>query len=617
MSRILGRLMASGDPAVKAWGHELVEAARKRGVILDPVTEETLHQAIEAPSLFEAPQDGPLLQKLLGRSYRAVIDDRSTSRRFRLTSQPAFQETFSRVLAEHAESAEGPVLDPGLPLPTLFRELEHKKREDVIRAATGQMARAEAVRQTVRDAWLREQALSLFNAADAVVRTRPGSDAAVQAPHELQRIEEYLSLAERMIQGSRFLLAHQSGEALRDVGMLREVIASSDRECLTTIAERLQAMLASREINSEFMELTLQARWRMLGIHAPFARFALEGNESPSDAATRISRGLHASGRVPDVEELALISGLLVMAGKPRMAVVALNEFQVHPLMRGSALLLSAWRDRLGREDPRYRDAIEPEILVSAVGVWRSPAAMRYVANPDRLAQPMVQVLSPLLQMAREQGRPVHLEFGAGTLPQGIRIAQQDPESLVLSIEGEVKPIQWKLLGTTEAPPNFHLLEGWSEWLAPHATEPFAESAVMVAPSPLSIRPMLLSALLAVKPGGRIDFFQPVHEEAPLSLLYGANIGFEQTLLDPRGAFIPQSLYLRDYQVRLTRVIVPRFVAGAPVGGFAPEAPSERPLQLAVSAGAGDAIRLSTRRVGDQTILVVVAASTATSALKR
>lgn len=613
MSRILGRMMASNDPAVKAWGHELVEAARNCGVVLDPVTAETLHQAIETPSLFEAPQDGPLLKKLLGRSYRAVLDDRATARRFQLASQPALQQTFSRVLHEYVTSEEEP--EPKAPLPLKHRDL--KDRTVAVRAAIDLMARAGAVRQMVRDPWLREQALALFSAADAVVRARPDSPAWIHASGELQRVEEYLELAERMIQGSRFILAHESGKAIRDVEMLREILPSSERDRLIAIAERLQAMLSSREIGSEFMELTLTARWRMMGIHAPFARFALEGDESPSDAAQRIARSLHRSGRVPDVEELALISGLLVMADRPRTALLAVHEFQVHPLMRGSALLLAAWRDRLGRENPLYREAIEPTILLSAVGVWRDSVLPRSTLNLDDLSQPMVDAFEPLLQKASDEGRPLHLEFGGGSLPHGLKIARDNPSALVLSIEGEIKPIQWDLLGMRQAPPNFHLLEGRSEWLAPYASAPFAQSATMVAPSPLSLRPMLLSALLAVKPGGTIDFYQPVHEEASLALLYDARIGFEQTLLDPRGAFIPQSWYLRDYQVRLTRIVVPRFQAAAPVGGFAPEAPSERPLQLAVSAGAGDAIRLSTRRVGDQTVLVVAAASTAASALKR
>ncbi len=611
MSRILGMMMASGDPAVKAWGHELVEAARARGVILDPVTAETLHEAIETPSLFESPQDGPLLRKLLGRSYRAVLDDRSIARAFQLASQPSLQKVFSRVLREYVTAEE----EPEAPQPPGYGEF--RDREAVVRAAIQLMGRAGAVHQMVRDPWLREQALSLFGDADAVVRARPGSPAWIHARSELQRVEEAVEIAERMLQGSRFTLAHESGIAMRDVEMLREVLPSGERERLVAIAERLQAMLSSREIDSEFLELALQARWRTTGVRAPFARFALEGDESPAEAAERIARRLRQGGRVPGVEELALISGLLVMAGRPRMAICAMHEFLVHPLMRGSALLLAAWRDRLGRDHPFYRDAIEPEILVSAVGVWRESALSHFTFCDDRLSQPMIDALPPLLERAREEGRPVHLEFGGGTLPDGIRIARQDPSALVLSIEGEVRPIQWELMGMAEPTPNFHLLEGRSEWLAPYASEPFAESAVMVAPSPLSIRPMLLSALLAVKPGGRIDFYQPVHEETPLALLYGARIGFEQTLLDPRGAYIPPSRYLLDYQVRLTRVVVPRFEARGSVGGFAPETPSERPLQLAVSAGAGEAIRLSTRRVGGQTVLVAAAASTAASALKR
>nr|HPQ80186.1 hypothetical protein [bacterium] len=270
--------------------------------------------------------------------------------------------------------------------------------------------------------------------------------------------------------------------------------------------------------------------------------------------------------------ELATLAWLHLLVGRPEAAVRALSEFDADPVVAGAAFLMAGWRYRLRDNEGFFEDIVMP-------GIKKAFLMERFAADeagPSDLGRapwleiPIVDELPKVIEAAAKKNASVLLDLGAGDLPFGLEYAAQTSGIHAISIEPDVHPIDWSSIDVRFPPLNHSFLMGRAEELVPFAAEsPIAQDAVIVAPGEQSVMSMMLSALLAVEPGGEIFVFQNMEDMLPVDLLQSMGLEVEIFSVDTGKYDPPPSRYLaREGEIRMARIRVSQF-GGRRFGGVA------------------------------------------------
>ncbi len=246
-------------------------------------------------------------------------------------------------------------------------------------------------------------------------------------------------------------------------------------------------------------------------------------------------------------DDAAELVGLHLHTETPEHITPLLEGFALPKNYERAILLSGAYAFRVGAESDLYRTLFYPAIVRPIISYLPRPEPLAF---EDALVPPVEAIFPTLLATAEREGREIHLEFGGFMTPDGIRIANEQPELLVASIDPTASTIVKELIPATAQYENFIHLRGDAERIAPWAAlNPFASSASIVAPSPATLDGLMLSALLAVRPGGTITIFSLERESMDIPFLHRLNLPVEQRSFRWSLQEGPYSTYLREGEI--------------------------------------------------------------------
>ncbi|MFH1830971.1 MAG: hypothetical protein ABH871_09395 [Pseudomonadota bacterium] len=230
------------------------------------------------------------------------------------------------------------------------------------------------------------------------------------------------------------------------------------------------------------------------------------------------------------------------------------------PIVWRTAILLSAYRKRLKNEPGKLS---EIDLIIDTIFHCTQTQMSWFFDVLKKQVRPLSAEEETSIQgsffdefdraITCPEGKetPIHIELGGGGVPYGLRLAEEMPRARVISIDPMPKQLAPPLLrtvqryvnhfqqdnyrkyhlmnkGEIEKPANFVELAGYAEWMAlALAKKPVADSLAIVSPNPNILPSMLLSACLAVKPGGKILVCMLPHDRIPNAMLSVSGLTIE------------------------------------------------------------------------------------------
>jgi len=344
--------------------------------------------------------------------------------------------------------------------------------------------------------------------------------------------------------GGALELLHMPKEGFRRQGgmiadglevALREVSAD-DMQKVSELVKTIRACLEADAIEGPPRDIAVEAHIVLSDI-----LFSRERDEQEEDQSTN-----EASFR-----EMTSAAYELIREGYPEVAVEAAGDMTENAPLAGAALLDAAFRHRLRDSSSSFLADIAPVLKrtrITAVAAKGSGAMHEFGEH----------LMAKKFPKAISEGAPVHLEFGGGLESYGLERADDRVADRWISIDPDVEAMRIYLETADELPKNFVPVTGRAEESAPFAAnEPFAEDAVMVAPSRNGLDAMILSALLAVKPGGFVNVYMDAEIKNDLKWLEKTGFLVRDERISPGDPTLPPSGRLEGYsEVRHVRVAV-------------------------------------------------------------
>ena len=202
----------------------------------------------------------------------------------------------------------------------------------------------------------------------------------------------------------------------------------------------------------------------------------------------------------------ATLSWMLITTGNEPLAQSAIYEFERNPFYAGAIHLAAAYRSVLGAPNSRYRKVVRPTIVNT---ITNKDFVKESKESKLDEAQPFAAVLPAIIRLG---ATIMHLELAGDAIAYLLKLGERMNSALTMSIDNAnalLKELSRNIRNQTPiSGKSFFPLTGHPAELALFAAdEPFAESAEILSPLPHTLPLTLLSAMLAVRPGGLIKIF--------------------------------------------------------------------------------------------------------------
>lgn len=571
------------NPAFQGWVKSLVHEARRT---LTSIPDSLLNE-IEATNagpfgLASKPELAGVVETL----YREIVDEGYTSY-LKVSTQP-FSAEF-RLWQDPID-----VLRSGFNISDGDTEMQEsefdlfRRYPDIPKGISGVMKEIERLEAFISSSFLKGYLSDIAGALEQIA-----SEETIEASDARRDIES-LGRSVRAISGimgraETSQLSAVIPYIVQSALLARERAADGERVDIERALWRLERAFEVGQSGPRLRELALEVQiraWTILHRFGPaqdasefeagegvedIFTFAQAGDADPEVAAGKLAEEIFARDGSPTPGELATLAWLHLLVGKPEQAISSLSEFEQDPVVSGIALLMAGWRYRLRDRAVFFDDVVLP-------GIKKALLMERFVQDHVKKSQgdrapwleiPLQKEISNIIDKARLEGKPILLDLGAGDVPMGLEYAAASLGMHVVSVEPDVKPIDWSAIDISYPPRNHSFLMGRAEELAPFAAEgPFASGAVMVAPGEENVMAMLLSALLAVEPGGEVIVFQQMEEMLPVDLIESMGLDVKVFVLDSNSPSLPPSRHLgRGEPIRMARIGV-RGLGGKKIGGI-------------------------------------------------
>ena len=200
------------------------------------------------------------------------------------------------------------------------------------------------------------------------------------------------------------------------------------------------------------------------------------------------------------------VSWMQFARGNEPEALSGIYSFEPNPLYANAVFLAAGWRHVLDVWHPIYRETVRPAILNAITSKDFVTAATDIQSGKD---EPLALALP---NISRFRSTTMHLEVAGGDAPYLLKLAQRMsvaltmPERSSITWSQSLSEREWAVSMLASVIGNYLPLRGHPGEVALFAAdEPFAEEAELVSPLPYILPFMLLSAILAVRPGGVIQ----------------------------------------------------------------------------------------------------------------
>lgn len=254
----------------------------------------------------------------------------------------------------------------------------------------------------------------------------------------------------------------------------------------------------------------------------------------------------------PEEEDTPSIADRIAGGEDPQAVWADILDVQVNPAILGAEILQGVFRRRLGGNLPLLA-VLSPE-LNRLAWIDQNPAGVSF--DDPRTVTTRGERTVSIMRSVREAGAPVYVELGGGATPAGIGLARRHPDAWVLSVDPQLAPIRWDLVGAGREPETFVPLAMRAEELALFAAAgPFADAVVAVAPTQAQLMAMLLSAVVLIRPGGHISIYQGEGDEVPAEILRALGLEWTGTVLGPQDGSRPPSEALQGKPMRRVEII--------------------------------------------------------------
>ncbi len=553
------RITDLAQEPVHAWVSRIVEAAAAIGRADDARAIDRLRDFLATPRTIMDAEEANALEEDIVQLYRRTV--RGGVDVLRLEHQrfakqfDRFQESGTVVI----EDSWGELSLRNPPNVTLTDEELFSAYPDIGTTAQQLTWRAGGHVATFSSPFVQTHLDGLRSLAEEIDRI--GLEHPIEARRTLHRINKRLLLIDRLLHTPPDVIPQEAIEAIEAIGLALsdETVFVGDEAPIKMLYQVIKQSITEKRFDADLMRAIIETRLRILEGHpdGPLVdpmhvidpvndnprlnqqhiehlvtelrtvveRYRAEGRHMPLEdlATTAIEPSPLSHTRekfirrgVEQVEDPAFWLGVDVAEGylrseTPRNALLALELFEFSASYSKAILLMAAFRMKVGRESTLFTQTIVPTILESFINDFRIGwliqqfDARRQEKGEANLPSEIVERLPERLEQLLSEERPIHLEFGGGMTPDGIRIAHRRPEGIVLSIDPFVQHVVSPPNAFSPPPLNFERVHGYAEELVPFGS--FAESAVAVAPHPDNAPFMLLAALLTVQPGGTVDFY--------------------------------------------------------------------------------------------------------------
>ncbi|MBN1283220.1 MAG: hypothetical protein JXA24_05550 [Proteobacteria bacterium] len=552
-------LVTFADPAVRDWCHRVIEAARAGGHDF-AVDEDKLRGAIDDPDIFHSDQGAPLWWDFWQAYGAALVGSKDLDVRsqpfasqFRIFSQDP------RILLSHEFRRK---LDGAIP--PVPSEFELVRRYRAVRGSAEELrCEIEGLCRTVVSPGLKDMMDRFASELEEMESESRGGIAGDR--QRLFEIDSSVGRAAAIMDMDRRALAGRAPELFRNTMFAIDLASERAKARLNELRSRIAAELALNPLDEEpcaaagdkgLFEAAAELSLRLSEI----LRIGLFTGKIGAIASEKPDFG----GRM-SFEELSDLAFHAMAAMVPKEALRSIDRTGANPLLVDAALLDAAFRHRMGDSSQAYAEEIGP--FIRRVLVGRPQRVRDGTAAPDGEAEAERDDIAAgrigewlFEQHDSGEPRPMHLELGGGSNPAGLALAARLADVTVLSIDPNCPPIAEEAISRIGfVPRNFLALAGRAERLVPYSFKrPLFEGALMVAPPPLGWVGMMLSAILAVKPGGRVDIYKFNSRNFDFGFLRRS--GFEVSVEDLDGAdpsLPPSSFFESGVSVNHIGITVP------------------------------------------------------------
>ncbi|MFA4972608.1 MAG: hypothetical protein WC683_08340 [bacterium] len=528
-------------PDARDWGRSVIEEALRSDPDVELLHDELLG-AMDDPSVFATPQ-GRRLWWEFWQAYESVV------RRAPLLS--LHSQGFAKRFEFFADT--GVVLRSLESLPWKILRSHPAKHElmrfykDIGRAASLAEERLCGLRSMVESEHLK---LMIDMQLEELSQIRSaGKNELAKARKRLWEINIEVSDALAVLQDSTEGMDFDLMLLLRGMTAARELTDPRTRRIVEALQSVIVKALASgrigvleREAIAEAHILTLEILWA----HEPGA----PAPELTADA------GQNGAKLLADFEEASGFAFAAMSSMRPSQALTKIKSLPHDPSFVEAAMIDAVFANRMGDLSIPYNEEMAPFIRGALLcRVREVPQAVEKSSLEDTLFE------ARLCRTLRSR-RKILLELGGGSALNGLRMAAEDPSAFVFSIDPTVPEISEERIEQIGFVPRNHvILRGRAEEVVPYAFDkPFADKAVMVAPPSFGWAPMMLSALLAVRPGGTVDIYKFNSKNFDYGFLRRAGFGVSVTSLRAENPLIPASDFFKPgMPVSHVRITVPLF----------------------------------------------------------
>ncbi len=544
-------LLALGDRTFREWAHEMVimVGEPEGDDLADP---EEIHEAIDDFKLFieEMLEEDDRLRStfmhylsLVGEENRGFND--AVSRRLRRRSQPfvgPFNVFDDESVGALKLSISGKAERFNVQSPS-DEDLEKYLIPDIERGANLMRRHIEALRGAALGGGVHDYLDRIDGELEAIA-SRGDRDPA-QDRRRIWEIEWMAAGAVELLNMSDEGFIRHSREKADALESWLASMPERDSHAVSTLVTDIRTCLDGDAIGGRLRDMVVEA-------HVVLAELCFSEEQR--------SRALETVDFQHTFDGISKFVYECMMVGAPETAVSIVRQIKGDSALASSALLDASYRYRLRNSGSTLLDVITPVLRRTRIGV--SPDANGKDSYPpptslldDRLIDAMLTLRLPELI---GQEMPLFLEFGGGWTPYGLDVAVENSNHIVLSIDPDYEPVKKRFNLEGEMPPNFVPLIGRAEDTAPFAAEAaFANGAVMVSPPAESLNSMILSALLAVKPGRYVNVYTDAFLKSDLGWIEQAGFDIVEDVLRPDDPTLPTGDRLSKYQgVRHIRISV-------------------------------------------------------------
>jgi len=541
------RNLILGDPKIRQWAHEIVDLVGSRldDEYADP---EEVHEAIDQPMLFvrEMHEDDDRLHatfmhclSLVERESRDFSDP--VTRKLLLRRQP-----FVRRLKIFDEMSVG-ALKHSIDNDSRRFHIHPPSDEDlefqypnIERSVSMVRGYVEALTDAALSKGLRNYLADVDEELEDIV-----SDPEAFEPTDLRRriweVEWMAAGATALLNLEERVFSRRAREVVDGLALLRKSVAAHRQAEVDSLIKAIRACLDGGAIDGRVRDMVVEA-------HIITADL-LFGDE----------HRLHGGKEVrvkPNFEEVSSFAFAFIEMGDPQEAVSLIRKIAKDNALAGAALLDASYRYRLRHTSSPLLQVIPP-VLKRAQLISVIPEEFKGGGVSENVDLGEADFLKEFPKYL-EGGRPIHLEFGGGWTPISWELADDMFDDLYISIDPNPEPVTKNFLYEGDLPKNFVPLVGFAEDLAPFAAlGSFAENVQMISPPAMGLNSMILSALLAVKPGGIVSVYLNADQASDVGWIEEAGFDIVETLLKSDDPTLPESDCLKKYKgVRHLRISV-------------------------------------------------------------